>query len=193
MGFFARLGLAFGLFFRLLFDAALAARVDQALTAGTDPSSPTPTPTPTPKAAPPQPKAAPEAPAVSGPGADVGALQLLSAFQREGRFVDFVMEDITAVDDADIGAAARMVHTGCKKVVSAWFGPEAVLTGEEGGPVDVPKGFDHARIRLTGNVSGEPPFNGTLAHHGWAAQRVQLPSLTGAADPRVIAAAEVEL
>ena len=34
------------------------------------------------------------------------ALQLLSILQREGRFVDFVQEDLSGASDADIGAAA---------------------------------------------------------------------------------------
>ncbi len=43
-----------------------------------------------------------------------------------------------------------------------------------------------ARIRLTGNVVGEPPFNGTLRHHGWRVREVKLPELVrgdGELDP----------
>jgi len=57
----------------------------------------------------------------------------------------------------------------------------------------VPSGFDAERIRLTGNVSGKPPFKGTLKHHGWVATNVRMPSISDALDPRVIAPAEVEL
>ena len=65
--------------------------------------------------------------------------------------------------------------------------------GNEGGPITVPAGFDAQRIRLTGNVSGQPPFKGTLKHHGWIAAEVRMPSISEALDPRVIAPAEVEL
>ena len=54
-------------------------------------------------------------------------------------------------------------------------------------------GFDAAAIRPTGNVVGDPPFSGTLAHRGWRVTETRLPKLTGGHDPRIIAAAEVEL
>ncbi len=57
----------------------------------------------------------------------------------------------------------------------------------------VDAGFDPSRIRLVGNVTGEPPFTGTLKHHGWRTARVALPALSGAQDPSVVAPAEVEL
>jgi hypothetical protein len=59
--------------------------------------------------------------------------------------------------------------------------------------MSVPAGFDAQRIRLTGNVSGNPPFRGTLKHHGWIAADVKLPAISDALDPRVVAPAEVEL
>ena len=31
----------------------------------------------------------------------------------------------------------------------------------------VPRGFDPSEIRLIGEAKGEPPFKGTLRHHGW--------------------------
>ena len=65
---------------------------------------------------------------------------------------------------------------------------------EEGGPVEVPAGFDAGRYRLTGNVAGDPPFRGNLVHHGWEAAEVQLPAWSGTRlSARVVAAVEVEL
>ena len=49
------------------------------------------------------------------------------------------------------------------------------------------------RIRLTGNVAGQPPFRGSLKHHGWVATGVRLPALSESLDPRMLAPAEVEL
>src|SRR5262249_23557231 len=43
------------------------------------------------------------------------ALTLLAAFQREGRLVDFLQQEIAGFSDEEIGAAARVVHGGCRK------------------------------------------------------------------------------
>jgi hypothetical protein len=122
-----------------------------------------------------------------------GALALLALLQREGRFVDFIREEIDKADDADIGAAARAVHRGCKKVFDQILVLEAVMPGEEETRVSVPKGFDPAEIRLIGEAKGEAPYKGTLRHHGWRAVETKLPSLAEGVDRAVIAPAEVEL
>ncbi len=122
-----------------------------------------------------------------------GALALLALLQREGRFVDFISEEIAGADDADIGAAVRAVHRGCKKVFDQILQLEAVMPGEEETKVSVPKGFDPAEIRLIGEAKGEAPFKGTLRHHGWRAVETKLPSLAEGVDRSVIAPAEVEL
>jgi hypothetical protein len=120
-------------------------------------------------------------------------LFLLSMLQREGRFVDFLLEDVAGYSDEQVGAAARVVHDGCRKVVKQYLSIEPVLAQEEGATVDVPAGFDSNRIRLTGNVAGTPPFKGALKHHGWAARDVKLPAPPTALDPKILAPAEVEL
>jgi hypothetical protein len=120
-------------------------------------------------------------------------LFLLSMLQREGRFVDFVLEDVAGVSDDQLAGAARVVHEGCRKVVKQYLSIEPVLTQEEGATVDVPIGFDANRIRLTGNVAGAPPFKGALKHHGWAAKAVSLPPPPTALDVKILAPAEVEL
>jgi hypothetical protein len=125
--------------------------------------------------------------------AEGGALHVLSLFQREGRLVDFLKEDLTAYEDAQIGAAVRSIHEGCRKALDKHFGPQPVLDRNEGEEVSIQPGFDPYAIRLTGNVSGEPPFKGVLQHKGWRAGRVELPSLSGSQDPRIIAQAEVEI
>ncbi len=120
-------------------------------------------------------------------------LLLLATFQREGRLVDFLQQDLTGFSDEEIGAAARVVHTGCRKVLQQVCDLEPVRHEPEGAPVQLDSGFDAQRIRLTGNVSGHPPFRGSLKHHGWAATAIRLPVLAADLDPRVIAPAEVEL
>jgi hypothetical protein len=120
-------------------------------------------------------------------------LAVLSMLQREGRLIDFLKEDMGAFSDAEIGAAARVVHAGCRKVFAQYLNLEPALKEAEGATVQVPAGFDAQRIRLTGNVAGQPPFRGTLKHHGWVATAVRLPPVSESLDPRVLASAEVEL
>jgi hypothetical protein len=122
-----------------------------------------------------------------------GALALLALLQREGRFVDFVRDSVDGASDADIGAAAREVHRGCRKVLDQHLSFEPVMPGEEEAKVSVPKGFDPAEVRLIGEAKGEPPFKGTLRHHGWRVVDAKLPSLAEGIDRTVIAPAEVEL
>lgn len=122
-----------------------------------------------------------------------GALALLALLQREGRFVDFVRDSVDGASDADIGAAAREVHRGCRKVLDQHLTIEPVMPGAEEAKVDVPKGFDPSEIRLIGEAKGEPPYRGTLRHHGWRVVDARLPSLAEGVDRAVIAPAEVEL
>lgn len=190
-GFFSRLSIAFGAFFKSLGDAEFAARVrdDQVGPVAMPTPAPTAAPTPAPTAAPtPAPTAAP----LRAPTAE-SALQLLSLFQREARLIDFTQENLSAYSDADIGAAARVVHEGCARVLREHFTIEPVRNELEGSRVTLEEGFDAASVRLTGNVVGQAPFKGTLSHRGWRASKVQLPQLAEKHDARVLAPAEVEL
>ena len=173
--------LAFAAFFRVLFNASYAGQVLRLSEGG---PSPEPTPAPVPVA--PEPPKLREIPTDS-------ALQLLGLLQREGRLIDFLQEDVAGYSDADIGAAARVVHESTKKALLSHVTLERVRTEAEGAPIDVPAGFSAHEIRLTGNVAGEPPFRGTLAHAGWRATRIELPKLSPGFDVRVLAPAEVEL
>jgi hypothetical protein len=120
-------------------------------------------------------------------------LQMLSMLQREGRFIDFLQQEVAAFSEEDVGAAARVVHEGCRKVLKQTLTITPVLNDAEGASVTIPKHFDAQRIRLTGNVTGEAPYKGSLKHHGWYAQEVRLPIVQETLDPRVVAPAEVEL
>ena len=121
-------------------------------------------------------------------------LRILAVLQRDGRLLDFLMEDIDAYADDQIGAAARDIHRGCCKALRDYLTFEPVLAQPEESAVTVPADFDPAVIRLTGNVAGSPPFQGTLKHHGWRVQGVHLPALPAARDnSTVLAPAEVEV
>jgi hypothetical protein len=121
-----------------------------------------------------------------------GALRLLGALQEEGRFVDFVQEDLGPYSDEQIGAAVRGIQEGCRKALAGRITIEPVLRGAEGEAVTLERGFDPAEVRLTGNVVGEPPFRGVLRHPGWRVITATLPERRGQ-DPHVLAPAEVEL
>ena len=57
----------------------------------------------------------------------------------------------------------------------------------------VPAGFDPSAIRLTGNVTGQPPFQGTLQHHGWRVKEIKLAPPPEGQDQFIVQPAEVEL
>lgn len=121
------------------------------------------------------------------------AVSLLALLQREGRLVDFLREDIAAYPDAQVGAAVRAIHASCRKVLDEHLALEPVRSEEEGARVLVERDFDASAIRLTGNVSGKPPFRGILRHRGWRTRRVELPADPLGQDPSIVAPAEVEI
>lgn len=127
------------------------------------------------------------------PAPHTAALQLLGLLQREARFIDFVEEDIAAYSDAEIGAAGRVVHEGCRKVLREHFEIAPVRSEAEGSRITLPAGFDATTVRLTGNVVGKAPFTGTLGHRGWRVTGSELPQLAPSHNAAVIAQAEVEL
>ena len=124
-----------------------------------------------------------------------GALQILYILQRDSRLIDFLMEDIGAYADDQVGAAVRPLHSDCKAALARHFTLVPVIDGVEGTfqKLDAAKIPDPSRIKLIGNVpaNGKVP-GGTLRHRGWQASAVQLPAL-GKQDVSVIAPAELEV
>ena len=122
------------------------------------------------------------------------AVQMLAVLQREGRLIDFLEEDLSQYEDAQIGAAVRNIHQGCKQALNEYVELDPIFKEEEGSQVSVPEGFDSKAIRLTGNVIGDPPFSGTLRHRGWRVAKVELPQpTTEQTKDWVLAPAEVEV
>ncbi|HEY4092601.1 MAG TPA: DUF2760 domain-containing protein [Luteibacter sp.] len=184
--FLGRISLAVGTFFSILGDGEFAAGVlrlrNGAVTASDTTAAPAPVATPAPAPAPTLKEASPDA-----------ALQLLGLLQRDARFIDFVEEDIRNYSDADIGAAARLVHDGCRATLREHFTIRPVRDEAEGSRVTLPDGFDASLVRLTGNVVGRAPFSGSISHRGWCVDEVRLPKLADSHNAKVIAPAEVEL
>jgi hypothetical protein len=120
-------------------------------------------------------------------------LRLLALLQREGRLVDFLLEDIHAYDDAQVGAAVRDIQQKCQTALREHVVLQPVLNKSEGEEVEVHAGFDPSSIRLTGNLTGKPPFRGILRHHGWRVQKFDLAPPPAGQDEFVVSPAEVEL
>jgi hypothetical protein len=167
-GGFARFGLAWQAFRRTNTDAAFAEKV----TALLNPPPPEP-PKPVKRSAEP--------------------LRLLALLQREGRILDFFLEDISGAPDDLVGAGVRELHRKAQAVLKEHLTLEPVLPQKEEETVEVPAGFDPSAIRLTGNVSGKPPFRGTLRHHGWRVKDYRLAAPPEGQDEFVVAPAEVDL
>lgn len=153
---------------RILRDAAFAEQVTQLL----NPPPPAPV-------VPPKPSGAP--------------LRVLALLQREGRLLDFLLEDIQAYPDPQVGAAVRDIHRQCQAALKEHLVLEPVLPQAEGSAVDVPAGFDPSAVRLVGNVTGQPPFRGTLQHHGWRVKEMKLAPPPEGHDEFILMPAEVEL
>jgi hypothetical protein len=157
--------------FRVLFDGELAARVAAPRDAAPA-ALPAPVPSPT-------------------VATETSALQLLSLLQREGRFVDFIQQDVAGFGDADIGAVARLVHEGCRKALKAHARVVSVRSEAEGSRVVLETASPD--VKLVGNVAGSAPYRGVLRHKGWRIEELTLPTLIGEHDPKLVAAAELEL
>jgi len=169
----ARISSAFRSFFSILFGGTLPA--DIAAEFGYVPK--------------PQKAAAPVPPPA---GAKEGAVQILSILQRDARLIDFLMEDISAYSDDQVGAAVRQMHDQCRDSLARYVSLQPVIDGVEGTFAKAPAN-DPNLVRFIGNVPAAPPSGGTLRHKGWRAAKVDLPLLAAKLDPSVIAPAEIEI
>jgi hypothetical protein len=169
---------------KILVDSAFAATVTEALARPGAPAAKVPPPPPPPVVTPKAEVAPPD---------ERSALLLLSSLQREGRLVDFLQQEVAGFSDEEIGSAARVVHSGCKKVLQQYVSLKPIRTEAEGDSVQLASGFDQQQIRLAGNVGAKPPLKGALKHHGWIATEVKLPAVNPDLNLRVIAPAEVEI
>ena len=138
----------------------------------------------------------PIAPPPTPPRPEAEIAAFLALLQEHGRLVDFTKEDITSATDQQLGAAARVVHAGCRKVLSDYFEISPLRTENEGSAVTLEPGFDAPAHRLLGSVPANPPYAGKLVHPGWITKSIKLPRVTGTTDQRpwpVLAPAEIEI
>jgi hypothetical protein len=166
-------------------DPAFDAKVNELM--GLPPAALPPPPPPAPVAA-----AAPQKPAAP-PKPTGEPLRLLTLLQEEARLVDFLLEDISAANDAQVGAAVRDIHRKAQATLKQHVTVEPVLAGAEGDRVTVPVGFDPSAVRVVGNVTGQPPFIGELQHPGWKVTELKLPPTAAGQDLFVVQPAEVQV
>jgi hypothetical protein len=169
-----RIALAFRSFFALLFHGDLSPQLIADLGLIRKPTAPT----------------APAAPVFKP--AD-GALQILAILQRDARLIYFLMEDIGAYSDDQVGAAVRSLHGQSRESLNRYVTLQPVIDGVEGTFTKAPS-TDPAVVKFLGNVpaTGVPP-GGVLRHRGWRAAGVNLPPLNARQDFTVLAPAEIEV
>jgi hypothetical protein len=173
-----RISLAFRCFFSLLFGGSLS---DETITElGLTRKG---------AAAKTAPKPAATAPAVKSSD---GALQMLGILQRDSRLIDFVMEDISAYSDDQVGAAVRELHDQCRDAIARYVTLQPVIDGVEGTFAKAPAG-DANQVKFIGNVPAGKPSGGTLRHKGWRATKADLPAIAGKQDVTILAPAEIEI
>ena len=150
---------------------------------------------PAPAAVSPPPPVTVQTPAPPANRAEAEVVAFVALLQEKGRLVDFLMEELASYDDAQVGAAARVVHQGCRQILQEHFNISAVSEAEEGSQVTVPAGYFADEYRFVGKLSGNPPFTGKLVHKGWKTESVKLPRIVKSDGKRlsVIAPAEVEV
>jgi hypothetical protein len=176
----SRILLAFRAFFNILFKGRLSDALASSLGLSRRAAAP---------ASAAKPSAAAPAPAAT---TSDGALQMLGILQRDSRLLDFLMEDVAAYSDDQIGAAVRELHDQCRDSVSRYVTLQPVIDGVEGTFVQAPS-KDPNLVKFVGNVPAKPPSGGTLRHKGWRAAKVDLPALAAKQDATILAPAEIEI
>lgn len=173
----SRIVLAFRSFFAILFTGKLPGDIAQTL--GFNQAKPQPAPKPA--------AAAPQA------RPSDGALQILGILQRDARLIDFLMEDISAYSDDQVGAAVRNLHDQSRDTLNRYLRLAPVIDGVEGTFTKI-ESADQSTVKLLGNVpaSGKAP-GGLLRHKGWRAEKIELPPIAPGAGASLIAPAEVEI
>jgi len=136
----------------------------------------------------PEPKSLP-----STASGDYSHLRLLSLMQESSRLVDFLKEDLSSFDDAQIGAAARKIHEECGKCLEDLVTVRPLMEENEGSKITIPQDYDPSKIKVVGKIKGSPPYTGILVHKGWKAHKRSLPKKIGDQIAEVISPAEIEV
>ena len=122
-------------------------------------------------------------------------LTLLSLLQEKGRFLDFVMDDVESYPDEQVGAAARIIHQGCRKILLEYFDIHPIHKEEEGVSIKIDTTSNKNTYKFIGNFEEKQEMLGTLVHKGWMTKAIDLPKQVDSSsnlNHNIIAPAEVE-
>jgi len=123
-----------------------------------------------------------------------GSLQLLGILQRDARFLDFVMENLSGYSDDQIGAAVRNLHENTRGALDKYVGLQPVIDGVEGTFTKLTGPADPNQIKLIGKVPADGKVaGGTLRHKGWKATKVDFPPVFAHQKTDILAPAELEI
>ena len=122
-----------------------------------------------------------------------GAIQILGILQRDGRLIDFLMEDISSATDEQIGGAVRTLQEQCRQTLDRYVRLMPVIDGVEGSYAKLDTN-DPSTVKLLGNVPATgKAAGGVLRHKGWRAETVDLPALKPGPANMIVAPAEIEI
>jgi hypothetical protein len=126
--------------------------------------------------------------------------RLFVLLQRESRFMDLLLEDISGYPDDAVGAAVKPVLGKARAVFNEYVSLEPIMAGQEGDDVTIPgnstgflAGYDAAQISLVGDLRGAPPFTGVLCHPGWRVKAHKIPKCAPGVAGLVVERAQVEV
>lgn len=121
-------------------------------------------------------------------------LRLLRDLQESGRLIDFLKEDLSTYNDAQVGAAVRKIHADCAKTLEDLVTIRPLLEEEEGSVIRIAKGYNAQEIKVVGNVKeGSGMIEGVLNHKGWKAHKKSLPKKTVQEESAILCPAEIEV
>ncbi|MDQ3233581.1 MAG: DUF2760 domain-containing protein [Pseudobdellovibrionaceae bacterium] len=126
---------------------------------------------------------------------DAAVLMFLRVMQEKSRLLDFALTDIARLPDAQVGAAARVVHQGLQSLLQDSFDIKPIADQSEGQNLQLPEDFDSSRYRILQQSAAEQKPQGVILHRGWEVKKMNLPrSLrrTGDPLPSVLAPVEIE-
>ncbi len=127
--------------------------------------------------------------------ANAAATMLLSTLQNKGRFLDFVMSEISSFPDEKVGAAARVVHQGCQEVMKLYFDIKPVREDKEGSVITLEDNLNSKHFKVIGQSSAPLPSSARLIHRGWQTAKVELPQYSHEAgtNKNILAPAEIRI
>jgi len=112
--------------------------------------------------------------------------------QREARFLDFTLEDISQLPDEQVGAVSRLVHGDLKKLIRQYMELKPVIDADEGQKVSLGQDRMPYEIQVASDRDVSLPFTATLRHKGYRLVSINLPQKKHPEAVRVLMPAELD-